>query len=229
MSFGLSPSGRRASYWSGPERNRRLDGTGCPPAREKRYGMPRSWAWAPPSPNHPRSRHDDTSPPSGERIARDASHHAARRHPWSWRRWFTASGAARSRCAGSTPQHCGHTDSLREQLIDAPHIGLRSCRMEGVERSRVARGVRPGATPSSEPVAHHVRGLNFARSVDGRQLRPAAEEQAWTGSRLLMRWNAPATTSTAWLTRPPQRSFASKATAPNRPTTSCSSTCSSGT
>jgi len=46
------------------------------------------------------------SPPSGEPTARHASHHAARRHPWAWTTSSTATGAARSRCAGSTCTCC---------------------------------------------------------------------------------------------------------------------------
>ncbi len=90
----------------------------------------------------------DTTTPSPLSLGLGEMDHGQRRGPFPPGRVYPS--------AGCTPQHCGHTDSLREQLIDAPLIDVRSCPMEGVERSRVARGVRPGATPRSVPVTHHV-------------------------------------------------------------------------
>ena len=70
--------------------------------------------------------HDNDTIATVQQAHREhASHHGARRHPWGWTTWSTATGAARSRCAGlylhvlrELAQHCGHTDILREQLIN---------------------------------------------------------------------------------------------------------------
>ena len=51
------------------------------------------------------------SPPSSRRTARRASRPAARRHPWGSTTWSTATGAARSRCAGSTSTCCASSPS----------------------------------------------------------------------------------------------------------------------
>src|SRR5580704_6844002 len=54
---------------------------------------------------------DDTSPASSKPTARHASHHGVRRHPWGWTTRSTATGAARSRCAGCTSTYCANSPS----------------------------------------------------------------------------------------------------------------------
>ncbi len=45
------------------------------------------------------------------RPAVHASHHGVRRHPWGWTTGSTATGAARSRCAGCTSTYCANSPS----------------------------------------------------------------------------------------------------------------------
>src|ERR1700730_708757 len=54
------------------------------------------------------------SRPSSEHTARHASHHVVRRRPWGWTTWSTATGAARSPCAGCTSTCCANSLSTAD-------------------------------------------------------------------------------------------------------------------
>ena len=51
------------------------------------------------------------SPASSEHTARHASHHGSRRQLWGWTTGSTATGAARSRCAGYTSTYFANSPS----------------------------------------------------------------------------------------------------------------------
>ena len=66
---------------------------------------PRSASLQPPT-SRSSSMTTTPSPRSSKHTVQPVRHDAARRHPWGWTTWSTATGAARSRCAGCTFTSC---------------------------------------------------------------------------------------------------------------------------
>src|SRR6266581_4255964 len=117
--------------------------------------------------------------------ATHASQHAARRHPSGWTKWSTATGAARSRCAGCTSTCCanslstaGTQTSCASSSSTSSALGVRSCRWS--RGSNLQMPVEPclGSLECVEQVRALDRHVTLPRVDDELTLRAGERDRA---------------------------------------------------